>query len=210
MPVQYAKFSRRSDACSTDEGALAARWFGLSAADLEAQAGRFTKGKNKGKLRGWVVFVKCTEGGWVRGLQGVVKPGMIFARFAKTYDEQADLVNLPLERFFAGARRVDSAYGHTPDLRKEELVAQDERVGRARKMIAEQLVGATEAVKTYEQMGYEQCVTTLKAYIAELQEVVHAGDEKILAWFTATANNDATRLIERYVQRPAAVWGGAV
>lgn len=90
------------------------RWFGFTEDDLAAKCGRFVRGKHKGKVRGWIVWRKCIEGGWNFKLNGVVKPGMMFARFCLTYDESCEMMNAPTDEFFMGAVRVDTAYGHDP------------------------------------------------------------------------------------------------
>jgi hypothetical protein len=103
---------------------LAAKWFGMSEADVEAAAGRFTRGKNKGKLRGWIVWQKCTEGGWCYPLHSVIKPGMMFAHFVKTWDEMANLMGLATDRFMAGAVRVDTSYGYSPEAERARIAEQ--------------------------------------------------------------------------------------
>ena len=47
----------------------------LNQTEIEALLGRYVKGKNKGKLKGCLVWLKTTEGGWDRGSQSVVLPG---------------------------------------------------------------------------------------------------------------------------------------
>jgi hypothetical protein len=120
MPVQTCKWEMKTAAMS--QGAsIAAKWFGMSESDIEAACERFTKGKNKGALRGWIVYRKCTEGGWSFPLHSVVRPGMIFARFCKSYDESCEAVNLPTDRFIPSATRVDSAYGYSPEQARAQI-----------------------------------------------------------------------------------------
>ncbi len=112
--IQRCKFDAiKLDACANDNAALAGRWFGLTPEQVEADAGRFVRGKNKGKLRGWVVYVRCTVGGWKSMLGGVVKPGMIFARFYTSYEAACE--GTMFDKFFASMpSRVDTQYGHDP------------------------------------------------------------------------------------------------
>lgn len=116
MPVQTCKWeSFKTAGCADTFGqGLATRWFGLSEQAIEARAGRFVRGKNKGKLRGWVVWLKCREGGWVYSLQTVIRPGMIFAAFVDKYENLSDYGSISLDRLFQKLSRVDTAYGHKP------------------------------------------------------------------------------------------------
>lgn len=98
---------------------VAGRWFGLDAAAIEAQCGRFAKGKRKGELRGWIVYRKCRVGGWCFPLNCVIRPGLMFAHFCRTYDEACETANYPTDRFFP-ATRVDTYYGHTPEAARQE------------------------------------------------------------------------------------------
>jgi len=65
--------------------------FGLDDAGLEALVGRYTRGKHKGELRGWIGWFKTTKGGWVKtgqydwdNMQGtgfVAKAGLTFGHY---------------------------------------------------------------------------------------------------------------------------------
>jgi hypothetical protein len=113
MSVQKCQFQTNVSQCSDEFGTqLAGRWFDMTEETIEAAAGRFTKGKNKGKTRGWIVWRKCTTGGWCFPLQCVIRPGMIFAHFVTTYDRAYEIVGYSTEKFFAGASRVDTCYGY--------------------------------------------------------------------------------------------------
>lgn len=101
---------------------LAARWFGMDEAAVEAKARRFARGKRAGQLRGWVVYRKVRVGGWSFKLNGVLKPGMMFAHFATTYDDANDFANRSTDEFMACATRVDTAYGHDPVRTRAEAV----------------------------------------------------------------------------------------
>lgn len=116
MPVQTCKWeSFKTVECADKAGSeLASRWFGFSEQDIEAKVGRFVRGKRQGKLRGWIVYMKCREGGWVYSLQTVVRPGMIFATFVEKYDDLSTISGSPLERIFQRFTRVDTCYGHEP------------------------------------------------------------------------------------------------
>lgn len=112
--IQSCVWESGSAGCAGKFGTdLAARWFGMSAADIESAAGRFARGRNAGNLRGWIVWRKCSVGGWSHPLNRVIRPGMIFAQFARTWDEMQNLMTLPTDRFFP-ACRVDTCYGHNP------------------------------------------------------------------------------------------------
>lgn len=114
------------DDCATNPG-LASRWFGMDEAAIEAAAGRFKKGRNAGKLRGWVVYRKVRIGGWCYGIGGVLRPGMIFAHFCPTWDEMQDTAYGPhsIEEFLAGATRVDTCYGHDPAQARADRAAKE-------------------------------------------------------------------------------------
>lgn len=122
MSIQQCKWGMtRIDECGLDNGELAQRWLGLTPEQIEARVGRFTRGKRKGKLRGWIVFRSCIQGGWCFPLHAVIRPGMIFATFVEKYDEIGEVISLDTAKFMARAVRVDSQYGHVPKgLRKEE------------------------------------------------------------------------------------------
>lgn len=77
--TNYAKISENSASLSSEFGeAIARKWFGDAAVDAMP---RYVKGKNKGKLKGFVVWQKVEKGGWVRtgrydetyGAQGYVE-----------------------------------------------------------------------------------------------------------------------------------------
>ncbi len=121
MACQTCKWEPTKIVSATPD--LASRWFGMTEADIERQCGRFTKGKHKGELRGWIVYHKVREGGWSFASGGVFKPGLIFAQFAKTYDESSELFNLPTDKFVHGATRVDTCYGHCPVKSRAEIAA---------------------------------------------------------------------------------------
>lgn len=112
--VQQVKWTFRKMETLADGADLAARWFGMDEAQIAEQCGRFTRGKNKGKVRGWIVWTKAEIGGWCFPLGCVVRPGMMFAAFCKTYDDAYRVMNLPTAEFQACAKRVDRAYGHDP------------------------------------------------------------------------------------------------
>lgn len=134
--VQTCKWEpTKVDACATNPG-LAARWFGMDEAAIEAAAGRFKKGKNAGKLRGWIVYRKCREGGWCFPVGGVIRPGITYAIFCSTYDGQCETFNLPTERFIAAATRVDTCYGYDPAQARAERAAQEERWKEQAKQVA--------------------------------------------------------------------------
>jgi hypothetical protein len=106
--------------CAGDDGALAAKWLGMTPESIDAAAGRFVRGAKKGKLRGWVAYRKARVGGWVNGI-GVVKPGMIFARFEKTYDDAANWTCKTAAEFVALATRADTCYGYDPAAERKRI-----------------------------------------------------------------------------------------
>ncbi len=107
---------------------LAEKWFGYSESDVEKIAGRFTKGRNVGQVRGWLVWVTCKRGGWHYGLGGVIKPGMVFAHFCRTWDEVSRCLNCPDVEYFQGVKRVDTTGGY--DWRVEAQRVKDEMEAR--------------------------------------------------------------------------------
>lgn len=118
---------RKVEELATNPG-LAARWFGMDEAAIEAACGRYKKGRNAGKLRGWIVYQKVRVGGWSYGRQCVFKPGLIFARFCKTWEERNDAISPPPRAdFLTGAVRVDTCYGHDPLKALADRKAADER-----------------------------------------------------------------------------------
>jgi len=67
MSVTYAGFEQKRAFFSGQFAIdMAQKWFGLSEKDLEEMLGRNTKGKNKGKIRGYISWYKVTSFGWVR------------------------------------------------------------------------------------------------------------------------------------------------
>lgn len=92
----------------------AGRWFGYTMGKLEDVCGRFTKGRNKGELRGWIVYRKVLVGGWCYPLQCVLRPGMMFGHFVAKYNDLGHYINLSTNEFFPNATRVDTCYGHDP------------------------------------------------------------------------------------------------
>jgi hypothetical protein len=97
MNVNYAVTKTNRAALATDFGrGLAQMWFGLNNDILEAMCGTFVRGKNKGKLRGEVVWEKVERGGWsIKGGHGHVEfPGIKSKRLVigkgwnRTYTEE--------------------------------------------------------------------------------------------------------------------------
>jgi hypothetical protein len=79
MNVNYCQTEFRSASLATALGReLAQAWFGFDNDILAALVGRYSRGKNKGKLRGEVTWKRCVRGGW--NGQGVTLPGAIFER----------------------------------------------------------------------------------------------------------------------------------
>jgi len=66
--MSYARFSYRDARLSSDFGEEYARKkFGD---ELINSLPKFVKGKNKGKIKGMIKWIKCEQGGWVRQRQG--------------------------------------------------------------------------------------------------------------------------------------------
>ena len=62
MRVQYARFAARSAWLGNSFGEEYARkLFGDAAIEVLP---RYTRGKNTGKLRGEIAWIRCVEGGW--------------------------------------------------------------------------------------------------------------------------------------------------
>ena len=78
MPT-IAKITQRYAYLSTEFGAnYACKIFGLTESELEEKTGRYVRGKRKGQLKGKLVWLHCTSGGWLSKPYGggmVVKPG---------------------------------------------------------------------------------------------------------------------------------------
>lgn len=71
--TNYAEFATRTARVSERFGmALLEQYLGLTPEIVEAIVGRYSRGKNKGQLRGIVEWTRCTHGGWVtrKGLSG--------------------------------------------------------------------------------------------------------------------------------------------
>lgn len=78
--VQVYRAEVKTAALSHEFGqGLALRWFGRDAASLAAEFGTYTRGPRKGLVRGRIVWVKVTEGGWCYAYQCVFRPGQLFA-----------------------------------------------------------------------------------------------------------------------------------
>jgi hypothetical protein len=139
--VQVCKWGQANiEKMSDSHGpALAAKWFGMSDSEIQAKCGRFAKGANKGKLRGWIVWRKVEVGGWSFKLGGVAKPGIIVARFEATYNEAMEVAMYDAEKFSRGAKRVDEAYGY--NWREAEA----KRAAEAAERLAEQEANAKAA-----------------------------------------------------------------
>lgn len=74
--VQRASYERKIAALTTDFGLkVATEKFG---AELIARMPVYTRGPKKGKPKGALTWIKCSEGGWMRmngGQGGVIRPG---------------------------------------------------------------------------------------------------------------------------------------
>lgn len=68
MGVNYAIREKKDAQLSTDFGRqLVTRYFGQQAADaIYEVAPKYKRGPKKGQPKGWVMWTKCTKGGWVR------------------------------------------------------------------------------------------------------------------------------------------------
>lgn len=68
MGVNYAVREQKSCSLSSDWAReFVIRHFGALAAEkIFAALPRYVRGKNKGQPKGWVQWVKCTHGGWVK------------------------------------------------------------------------------------------------------------------------------------------------
>jgi hypothetical protein len=68
MGVQYAKCEEKSSPLASDFAReFVARHFGQQATEMiYANAPKYQRGPSKGQPKGWVIWTKCTVGGWVR------------------------------------------------------------------------------------------------------------------------------------------------
>jgi hypothetical protein len=73
MNVQYAKIDRKSSSLASEFGLdWATKLFG---AEALAELPRFSRGPRKGLLKGFVLWLNVSEGGWDPEAQRVVRPG---------------------------------------------------------------------------------------------------------------------------------------
>jgi len=81
MATNYAEFSRNEAYLNQRFGLeMAHLLLGLNNEIIEAIAGRYSRGKRKGQLRGAITWERCIKGGWYRtGYEGchVEYPGKI-------------------------------------------------------------------------------------------------------------------------------------
>lgn len=112
--VQYCKWERKNATVADGYLGTVEKWFGLDEAGLAAKFGRFVRGKRKDAPRGFLVWIKCIEGGWSHKLGGVVRPGIIYAQLLATYEEMCRVFTLQTDEFCVGAVRVDTCYGFDP------------------------------------------------------------------------------------------------
>lgn len=72
--VQYAKFETKFAPLNEEFGLkLATQYFGQEVID---QLPRYVRGPKKGQIKAWLGWYKVAEGGWSRGMGGVLKPGV--------------------------------------------------------------------------------------------------------------------------------------
>ncbi len=196
MGVQYCKWDfKKRAACNDAFGVgLAAKWFGMDEAAVEKACGRFVRGNNKGKLRGWIIWMKCNVGGWCRSIGGVIKPGMTFAHFYKTYEDMAKGENMTFEDWMRGAKRVDTVYGHTVDVRPADVIEREWHVNRAKENLQRAIVEAQDILTVYQNQEPAQpvAVQTLTRYLTQLQETAKGTDDTILYWFREGSRGMAT------------------
>lgn len=108
-PYGQARFADMSSSLASEFGlALAIRKLGTSVEELEAVLGRYTRGKNKGNLRGYIKWFKIESAGWCRlgdsrGFVFPVKSGS-FGYYITNYDGDIikGLNGLPLSEFGDG------------------------------------------------------------------------------------------------------------
>tara|TARA_R100000544_G_scaffold7191_1_gene2892 strand:- start:33 stop:434 length:402 start_codon:yes stop_codon:yes gene_type:complete len=63
MTIQYAKYEMKTAYLSSDFGLeIATKWFGEENVN---ELPKYVKGKNKGKPKGHVSWIKCHSGGWI-------------------------------------------------------------------------------------------------------------------------------------------------
>lgn len=74
-PYGVAKFSEHTSTIASDFGLALAIRKGFTESQIETVLGRYTRGKNKGKLRGYLVWYRIDSAGWCRLLgNGFVFP----------------------------------------------------------------------------------------------------------------------------------------
>ena len=67
MPTPRAHWEAKSAPLFGEFGLdYACKVFKVTPAEIEARLGRYSRGKNVGKLRGWITWQKVTAGGWVK------------------------------------------------------------------------------------------------------------------------------------------------
>lgn len=126
MSVQRVRFSRNSIGMMNPAAiTLAEKWFDLDAAAIEKSAGRYTRGKHKGDLRGYIVWREVVEGGWLSGI-GVCRPGMVFAMFCPSWDAREAADRMSDGDFYRASNRVDTRYGYDRKAEAERRRTEDE------------------------------------------------------------------------------------
>ena len=98
MAYQAAKFEIKRAALSGDFGRdLASKWFNRTPESLVEQFGAYKSGPRKGLCRGYVVWLKIHEGGWVRrvGSRGFVLHPSVRARVLLDNEALARMMNGP-------------------------------------------------------------------------------------------------------------------
>lgn len=95
MTYQRANFEHRRAPLHSEFGEqMLARHFGPATQTILDAMPLFKRGKNKGKRKGFVQWLKVVEGGWSNNLpvdphRGVVKPGTQFVRVTIGFDERS-------------------------------------------------------------------------------------------------------------------------
>lgn len=93
--VQYATYETKHAALATDFGyEFACKLFGKETVDLMP---RYVRGKNAGKLKGFVGWRNCSVGGWSKAIGGVVYPGKCVRAWLTEayYGDELSAVSLP-------------------------------------------------------------------------------------------------------------------
>lgn len=156
MHVQYARCSAHSAELNSEFGLnYTMKIFGKNAQEIEQIVGRYSRGKQKGQLRGTLRWYRCDVGGWVNG--GVRRPGERFGH----------------ELLVNGINVKIGPSGREQWLKQQEALEQAERKVATSEDIRDEfkrMMDADPENPTLE-IGYKTAVTVVEEFRKELERV---------------------------------------